>query len=71
MKTVKVRIAVAVDRNGMWNACGWTGAKNEDMRKMAVDVVGAGDRVFWLEAQLPIPEELVIRADVTEESNVG
>lgn len=54
MKTVKVRIAVAVDPSGQWTAAGWPNMEHVDM--CAVDDLGPGESYFWVEAELPIPE---------------
>lgn len=67
MKTVKVRIAVAVDPKGAWNASGWSGATNKVAMDCAVDVVESGEARYWLEAELPIPEPQEVQAVVTQE----
>jgi hypothetical protein len=55
-KTVKVRIAVAVDPEGNWNSCGWSDAPSDkSMTDIAADMVGDGEAHFWLTAELPIP----------------
>ncbi len=71
MKTVKVRIAVAVDKSGKWNASGWgegmTHADEEAM-DIAVGDIDEGEARYWVEAELPIPEvETVSASKVTEE----
>lgn len=48
MKTVKVRIAVAVDVDGDWHL-GF--AENE-----ARELLSGAARVYWLTAELPVPE---------------
>jgi len=59
MKTVKVRIAVAVDPCGNWNASGWLNpdgqiAEGEAM-DIAIDGVNEGASKYWVEAELPVP----------------
>lgn len=56
---MKIRIAVAVDPTGTWNACGWGGPKSnatdKDKMGLAVEGVGDGERRFWIEAEVPDP----------------
>jgi hypothetical protein len=60
MKT-KVRVAIAVDSTGTWNACGWGGpdSKASDSEKMglAVDGVADGEARYWLEAEVDLPTD--------------
>lgn len=56
--TVRVRIAVAVDRYGNWNSFGHCAA--DDEMDHAVDGVSAGEDRYWIEVDLPVPEEKVI-----------
>ena len=69
MKTVKVRIAVAVDHYGNWNASGWLNhdgkiAEGEAM-DIAIDGVNEGEAKYWVEAELPIPEPQVFTGSVS------
>lgn len=52
---IKVKIAVAVDPKGEWSACGWKGADDADMISGCRDNLDYGDIVYWLEADLEIP----------------
>jgi len=67
-KTVKIRVAVAVDSEGKWNASGWNrnNGKNNDIEAMdlAISGVDQGECRFFIEATLPIPEVTTIDADV-------
>lgn len=63
MKTVRVRIAVAVDKTGHWSAVGWKDAK--DAMGHAVETLEPGEARYWLEADLPIPTESTVEARVT------
>ena len=54
MKTVKVRIAVAVDPDGNWNAYGWTDADGVAM-ELALEGVASGEARYWVTAELPVP----------------
>ena len=68
MKTVKVRIAVAVDAEGNWAAYGFVGASE----KVAMAGVaqrlpwGKAEASHWLTAELPVPEAQEIAATVEE-----
>jgi hypothetical protein len=59
-RTVKVRVAVAVDPDGAWNASGWGNADGPVDAQMAMEIacesVGTGENRFWLEVEVPIPE---------------
>lgn len=61
MQTVKVKIAVAVDSTGNWNACGWRNAPS-DAEKMAlcVEPLNDGEARYWLEAELSLPEHQIV-----------
>lgn len=56
MKTVKVRIAVAVDSSGNWSASGWKGASDDYAVSDVIDTVGECVSLFWVTAELPVPE---------------
>lgn len=69
---VRVRIAVAVDPRGDWNAAGWDcsyPAEVYDRKAMEVACEGVldGSARYWLEADLDVPEVPTINAEVTEE----
>lgn len=67
MKTVKVRVAVAVDPTGKWNASGWNadnGEPVEDAMDIAIEGVGEGATRYWLEAELPVPEVQTVTAKI-------
>lgn len=56
MKTVKVRIAVAVDPTGTWNACGGTWAKNDrEAMDICVDQLEEGEARYWVETEVALP----------------
>lgn len=56
---IKVRIALAVDGSGKWNACGFGGPESttQDLEKMdlAVEGVDDGEARYWLEAEVDLP----------------
>jgi len=52
MKTVKIRIPIAIDCKGNWVA----GSQGEEHAELYLDDLEVGEARFWLEAELPIPE---------------
>ena len=44
MKTVKVKVAVAVDRTGGWCAAGWTDSKDDERIEISAPDVPAINR---------------------------
>ena len=65
-KTVKVRIAVAVDPKGHWQASGWRDA-GEEVWDCVLDCVDDGEARFWITAELPIPESIEVQGKVEKE----
>jgi hypothetical protein len=71
-RTVKIRVAVAIDSLGAWNAVGW-GAKNpihqakrdDEAMDCAIDGIGDGEARFWLEVELPVPQAVTLTPLVT------
>lgn len=64
MKTVKVRIALAVDHKGDWCANGWS--TKSDAKRYEADAFGCaveniepGEARYWIEAEVQVPERLV------------
>ena len=62
--TVTVRIAVAVDPAGCWNAVGTNAIDDDDAMNLAIDGVGGGETRYWVTATLPIPEAREIAGKV-------
>lgn len=70
MRTVKVRIAVAVDPKGRWYGHGQGGENqlsfpmNHDELLETVDMeeCGPNEALFWLTAELPVPEVTEVAA---------
>jgi hypothetical protein len=57
--TIRVRIAVAVDPGGEWNANGWGGLDtpcDADAMRMALEQVGPGAAEYWIETEVVVPE---------------
>jgi hypothetical protein len=63
-RTIKVRIAVSVDRKGEWSASGWSGTSSEDFHSYTIDSLEPGENRYWLEAELEVPETKTISARV-------
>jgi len=63
-KTVKVRIAVAVDKTGDWNAFGSKGSAAHDAMSIAVEMVEDGEVRYWVTAELPIPDAADVKGEV-------
>jgi hypothetical protein len=57
-KTVKVRIAVAVDYNGHWVSAGWESASDEDLMTCAIEDTLPVQNRYFLTVELEVPEEL-------------
>ncbi len=69
MKTVKIKVAVAVDPEGGWMASGWSdrnGEPVEEAMENCIDDFGGNEAKYWLEAELPIPKEMTVQATVVE-----
>lgn len=70
-KMVKVRIPIAVDHLGRWYAYGWRsstdqGPNNHDqlLEVTDTDTIGPNEALFWITAELPVPEKKEIAGDV-------
>lgn len=59
MGTVKVRIAVAVDYTGNWNAVGYPvkSDTNNDLMSWAIEPLETGESRYWITTELEVPEE--------------
>lgn len=64
MKTVKVRIAVAVGPDGDWNSSGWRDGDDKMKMELCTETVANGEARYWLEAELAVPEPEVVNAAV-------
>jgi hypothetical protein len=64
MKTVKVRIAVAVDRNGNWSASGYDGHEKNDPFSNVIDVLEPGEARYWVTAELSLPHCEEVQGEV-------
>lgn len=79
MKTVRVKIAVAVNTNGNWAANGFGGDNSKS--KSSLDIMKSIAResldydstpemvVHWIEADVPIPESQTIQGDLSNGSS--
>lgn len=71
-RTVRVRVAVAVDKNGCWSANGASAFGDDDAMGFSVEHLETGEARYFLTAELPIPEVPEVAASVERvESEVG
>lgn len=63
-KTVRVNVAVAVDKNGTWLAEGWDNAQKDMLEDMVKKRMSGKFYIHWLTADLPITEEMAVEAEV-------
>ena len=64
---MKVRVCVAVDAEAHWGACGGNGMSDVECRSIALDgTLVSPDAVYYLEAEVPLPVETTIQAEVKE-----
>ena len=70
MRKVNIRIAVCIDKNGNWNSSGW--ATGDDLSKMEVAAEGVeeGANRYWIETELPVPEDIICDADTLKITKV-
>lgn len=61
-KTVPVRIAVAVNKDGSWTS-GGDSSSSEAEAILAADPL-AGERIVWVTANVPLPDETEVRGEV-------
>lgn len=64
MKTVKVRIAVAVDSSGFWSAYGRKGVHDDYAICTVIDDVDKCANSFWVTAELTVPETQTVPGTV-------
>lgn len=69
MKTVRVRIAVAIDKNGIWNCAGWKQTdkiiSDDYISAAAIDGIDSAEViVHFVEADIPIPESETIEGEI-------
>lgn len=66
MKTVRVRIAVAVNSDGEWYAKSGSKYEEEVMAMDAMDSINNPSITYFVEADIPVPEAQVIEGRVCE-----
>jgi hypothetical protein len=69
MKTIKVRVALAITPTGKWVANGWSDGDEEEMIQTCLEYMDGKEQIVWLEAEVPIPDVPVIKAEVANEGN--
>lgn len=68
MKTVRVRIAVRINKEGQWRANSSSETYNTFSGIVAAQGLEIGEVLHWIEADVPIPEEpKLIVGEVTAE----
>jgi hypothetical protein len=69
-KTIRVRIAVAVDAAGDWAAAGWRGAKDSEALEAAIDAgaeLAGCYQVYYLSVEVPAAKPIELSAAGVEE----
>lgn len=69
-RTVRVRACVAVDPKGAWNVVGWSSVQSDHektARGLALEGVGDGERISWIECDVPLPDETAVEGEVANE----
>jgi len=59
MKTVRVRIAVAVQADGEWSSAGWSGREEDVYLQQVAGENFEGEQPVqwvWVEADVPVPD---------------
>lgn len=54
MQRVRIKIAIAVDPTGEWNAMGWD-ASPDVLMSSCVELLEPGESRYWVEFELPVP----------------
>lgn len=61
---MKVRIALAIDSTGQWNSMGYGNVnqlpvEDRELMELAVDSVSEGERRYWVEVDIDLPQPSV------------
>ena len=68
MKTIKVRIAVAVDKDGKYVASAYNSNDSwDECMSCALDLLEPGEARYWVTAELPLPETGTIEGKIESE----
>ena len=68
-KRVKIRIAVAVDHLGNWGCAGASGMPAREALELAADDVQTGYyRIYWLNAEVEVPQPIEVHIDLPNEA---
>ena len=70
-KTVKVRIFVAVDSDGDWEAAGYPDCKTRDMIHCSDKLCGERNDYHWVTAEIPIPDATLEISGTVEHSRIS
>ena len=65
---MKIKIAVAVDKDGNWSARGWGKHNGSSSEEDAMDICVDSDTIarYWVEAEIEIPVEVHIGGIVSK-----
>ena len=70
-KTIRVRIAVAVNERGEYGSSAGHDLDDAEARNYALDVLGEKtellEHVVFVEADIPLPETLIVEGQVTDQ----
>lgn len=69
-RTIKIRIAVAVDPTGDWGSAGWSGADESKLHDYAAETMENGERRYWFEGEVEVPELPVVSVSVVPQEEV-
>jgi hypothetical protein len=65
-QTVKVRILVGIDSTGYWTANGWENANENILRDCVIELLGDGEKLHWVTADIPLVEDSSIDGEVSD-----
>lgn len=64
--TARVRILVAIDSTGNWVSAGDNGSNSDPKDWIMIDDLGAHMSYFWIDAEVPIPQEATLKGTVSD-----
>lgn len=65
-RTVRVRIAVRLQADGKWCASGCWDESDAEAESLATEGLSDPLATVWLEADIPLPEEVTVTVEVVE-----
>ena len=64
---MKIRIAVAINDRGEWNACGyhkWDDKEAIDVAQQGLDEPADNEQIVFVEVDIPIPQSITVQGKV-------